>query len=300
MERLARMENTGYAWACVYIVLVLVAGILWPLQRIALFANGVRLGAVVAIALLLPGPALFLLTSVLSAAVMAWLGLRLTGQYLHDVPTDVRCEMKAIWRRTLPQIPSTVFYCFFGQVSVLIIALLGQDAQVAEVGALGRLSLLFAVATSTMATVVIPRFSRISAPQLLRARYWQTITAQLSLSALLFLFAALFPNILLLILGSSYVGLEYAVKWSVLSALIHSLSATIWQLNVAKGWVQRAWITIPLIVAAQAIVGSVVKLSTVEGAILFGALPMLPALLFVLAIGVTNIKRELRSAESAQ
>jgi hypothetical protein len=188
--------------------------------------------------------------------------------------------------------PNSVFYCFFGSAALIVIAILGHDAQVAEVGALGRLSLLFAVASSTIMTVIVPRFSRITEPEQLLARYVQTIAAQLCLSAVFFLFAVLFPHLLLLILGASYAGLEHIVKWSVLSALIHSITGTVWQLNASKGWVQFAWVTIPLIVATQIGVGLLVDLSTVRGAILFGALPMVPALLFLVATGLQRLRRE--------
>jgi O-antigen/teichoic acid export membrane protein len=210
---------------------------------------------------------------------------------LQDVATDVRTEAREIWRRTLPQIPNSIFYCFFGQASLIVIAIFGQDTQVAEVGALGRLSVLFAVATSTMATVIVPRFSRITDPHLLRARYWQTIVAQLSLSVLLFLIAVLFPGWLLLILGSSYASLESVVKWSVLAALISSLTGTAWQLNASRGWVQRAWLTIPLIVVAQICIALLVDLSSVEGAILFGALPMIPALMFLTVLAMRQMRK---------
>jgi O-antigen/teichoic acid export membrane protein len=310
--RLADTEGTGYLWAAVYCSIVLVAGFLQlnytlstiipkvhqdlrPIQRIELTANLVRLAAVVGIVLVLPRPMLFLATSVLSALWMAVLGERLSGRYLDRMADDVRPEIRNIWNRTLPQIPNSVFYCFFGQASLIVIAMLGQDAQVAEVGALGRLSVLFAVATSTIGAVIVPRFSRITDATLLRARYWQVIAVQIGLSCVLFLIAATLPSALLLILGNSYVGLESVVKWSVMSALLHSLAGTVWQLNASKGWVQRAWLTIPLIVVTQLFLGTWVDLSSVRGAILFGALPMVPALVFLVALGNFNIRREFTS-----
>ena len=305
--RLAWTNDTSLWTAALCCVIVLAAGMcqlnyalstivpklrqtVRPLQRIALVANGLRLPIVIGIALVLPNPVLFLLTNLLSALLLARLSHTLNAQYLAPDVTASADEVKEIWRRTYPQIPNSVFYCFFGQASLIIIAILGQDAQVAEVGALGRLSVLFAVATSTMATVIVPRFSRIANPKLLLSRYVQTIAAQAGLSAAFLLIAVLFPHLLLLILGESYAGLEHVVKWSVLAALIHSLSGTVWHLNASKGWVRHAWITIPVIIIGQIIIGLTYDLSTVEGAVLFGSLPMIPSMLFLMFNGFRHLR----------
>ena len=249
--RLAGTETTGYTAAAIYCAIVLLVALyqldyavttivpklhqdLFPFQRLELVANGVRLGAVVMLALQLPSAALFLLTSLLSAFLLARGGDRLIASELVDNVEPSADETQQIWHRARPQIPNTVFYCFFGQASLIVIAILGGDAQVAEVGALGRLSALFAVATATMAAVVVPRFSRIAEPRLLQLRYLQTIAFQVAISGLLLLIATMFPQFLLLILGDQYAGLTHVVKWSVLAALIHSLAGTVWQLNAAR------------------------------------------------------------------
>jgi O-antigen/teichoic acid export membrane protein len=310
--RLSRIDGTSYWTPVVCCIIVLMAGMcqlnyalaaivpklnqaILPLQRIALIANGLRLPVVIAIVWILPNPILFLLSNLMSNFLLAALSQKLNNKNLASGVTAETDTVREIWKRTLPQMPNSIFYCFFAQSALIIIALLGRDDQVADVGALGRLSVLFGVAMQTMATVVVPRFSRISDPKRLLARYAQTIAVQTSLSLLLFLFALLFPRLLLLILGTSYAGLDHIVKWSVLAALINSLTGTVWNLNASKGWVHWAWITIPLIVTTQIVVGFTVDLTSVRGAIMLSALPMIPAFLFLVAIGFRQLRRELVS-----
>jgi hypothetical protein len=101
----------------------------------------------------------------------------------------------------------------------------------------------------------------------------------------------MFPDLLLLILGQSYAGLEYLVKWAVLAVLINSLSDTLWHLNASRGWVQGSWITIPITVVTQVTFGLMVDLSTVRGAIMLGSLPVIPTAVYLLLTGLQHLKR---------
>src|SRR2546423_8093611 len=56
---------------------------------------------------------------------------------------------------------NTLFYCFQGQITVFLISFFARHAaSVAEVGALGRLAMIFTVLTNLLGNILIPAFAR--------------------------------------------------------------------------------------------------------------------------------------------
>jgi len=62
----------------------------------------------------------------------------------------------------------------------------------------------------------------------------------------------------------------------VLSAVLFSVLACMWQLNVARGWIVSPWLMIPIGIAAQAIGIMVLDVSTVRGVLLLNIYSMVP------------------------
>jgi hypothetical protein len=56
------------------------------------------------------------------------------------------------------------------------------------------------------------------------------------------------------------------------------------------------WLTIPAILATQVLLARLLDLTTVKGAILFGSLPLLAALVVLLPLGWSGIRQEERAA----
>jgi hypothetical protein len=62
-------------------------------------------------------------------------------------------------------------------------------------------------------------------------------------------------------------------------------------LCVAKGWTKSIWLTIPSIVLAQIAAASWFDLATVQGVLLFGSLPIAPALLVYYWLAMRGLKQ---------
>ena len=59
------------------------------------------------------------------------------------------------------QAANTIFFCFQGQITVFLISLFARQASsVAEVGALGRLAMIFVVISNLLTNVFVPAFAR--------------------------------------------------------------------------------------------------------------------------------------------
>jgi O-antigen/teichoic acid export membrane protein len=209
--------------------------------------------------------------------VQAWFARRWTYELIERVanpPTELRRD---ILRLVLRQLPNAIFYCLMGQVTLLVVGFFGQAQQVAEVGALGRLSAIFAIVGSVMSVIVCPRFARAQTGRELGRQYARVIGFYLGGAAVAVVLGAVFARELAWILGPKYLHLESMAPWIVLMAACNSFLGVLWSMNAAKGWTRGVWRTIPAIVLAQVALVPWLDLGSVHGAVLFGTLPMLAA-----------------------
>lgn len=174
------------------------------------------------------------------------------------------------------QAPNAVFYCLQGQLTVWLISIFGNTQNIAEVGALGRLGMIFAILSSVMSSIVLPGFARLHSPALLRRRYFQIVGGFLLLGGGLITFAALFPDLLLWVLGSKYAHLRNELLLMITMSAASALIAAMWSLNGAKAWIQYSWLNIPATVLMQIILLVFLDISTVRGVLWFGVFSLLP------------------------
>jgi len=172
--------------------------------------------------------------------------------------------------------PNTIFYCFQGQITVFLLSIFGSVQTVAEIGALGRLSVIFAVIGSVMNGIVVPGFARCQSPKLLFRRYIQVIGTICLVSTVLVGIAALFPNQILWIIGSKYAHLQSELILVMISSGLLFIVNSMWSLNASKAWLDFVWLQIPGILMAQMITLLLIDVSTLKGAILFGISPLIP------------------------
>ncbi|WP_016951924.1 hypothetical protein [Anabaena sp. PCC 7108] len=175
--------------------------------------------------------------------------------------------------------PNTIFYCFQGQITVWLLSIFGSVETVAEIGALGRLSVIFAVISSVMNGIVLPSFARCQSPKLLFRRYCQIICTMCIFSAALVGLSALFPSQFLWILGSKYAHLQSELILVIVSSGLFFVVNTMWSLNASKAWLDLVWLQIPGTLMAQIFAVILVNVSTLKGAIIFGMVPLIPGII---------------------
>jgi len=191
------------------------------------------------------------------------------------VAPEMRSEILAIVRK---QAPNGLYYCLQGQIAVWLISICGSTTQVADFGALGRLSILFAVIGSVTGSLLIPRFARIQDPALLRRSYFQILTIFYALTAGFAALAQTTPELLLWVLGAKYTHLHHELFLIMINAGMTSLVGAMWSLNTCRGWYFSPVINIGSVILAQIIAMLLVDLSTVAGVIsisLAGCIPEL-------------------------
>lgn len=216
---------------------------------------------------------------------------RWVGDTINTAAPVNREDRSEILRIVRSQAPNAVFYCVQGQIAIWLIGIFGSTKNVAEIGALGRLGIIFAVIGSIMTSIVLPSFARCQSPTQLRRRYFQIVGAFVTFGASLLIVSAIFPRELLWILGKQYGHLANEVSLMVLLSVLSSIGAAMVALNMTKGWVKYYWLNIPCLILLQAFLIHYLNLTSTHGVLVFGVLSLLPGILFSTGITWANLFR---------
>ena len=152
------------------------------------------------------------MTAALAAAVGAianWVQLAWLRRWSRDhadasAPANAE-DRRELVRLSVRQFPNTLFFCFQGQVTLLILTLVGNPTGIADVTALGRLAMLLTAFSAAFTNVLVPRFARCQDARRLPRLYVGLVGA----AAL-----ALLPVVLLAVAVSD--GIAFAVGGTVL------------------------------------------------------------------------------------
>jgi len=143
---------------------------------------------------------------------------------------------REVLRYILPATPAIIFSAFQAQISLFLISIFGDTANIAQVAALGKLGQLFSVLTTFNVVIVEPYIARRN-----RGRLLSSYLGFAGLGALccapVTLLAFVFPRPFLWLLGPNYQGLQNLVGWVVLAACVNYLAGLIWVMNRARKWI---------------------------------------------------------------
>ncbi len=186
---------------------------------------------------------------------------------------------------------NAIFYCFQGQITVFLISFFGHRiSAVAEVGALGRLAMIFAVLTHLLTNVFAPAFARCHDARRLRWQYAAIVGGVSVFSLAVIGAAAFFPNQFLFVLGAKYSHLQRELVLMVAGAVIGALTGTFWTLNASKAWIAGSWLYIPTTVATQLALIPYTDFSSVRGVLIFNLISAVPNLLLNLALSFRGFR----------
>lgn len=161
----------------------------------------------------------------------------------HQKPSrQIRSEILGVVRRVLP---GAIYYCMSGQVTIWLVSFFGSSKSIAQLGAVGRFSMIFTLFGAVVGTLVIPRFARMEEDKRkLLKRFFQifSIATLLSLSILLFFW--LFGNQVLFILGKQYANLSYELFLSIAGSCIAFVWGVVYLVCSNRGWIINPTFTI--------------------------------------------------------
>lgn len=189
------------------------------------------------------------------------------------------------------QAANAVFFCLQGQITVFLISFFGHVNSVAEVGALGRLAMIFAVLSNLLANVFAPAFARCQSLRKLRWEYAAIVGAVACFSLVVIGAAALFPREFLFVLGNKYAHLERELLLMVGGAVVTAMAGTLWALNSAKAWIAGSWLYIPLTLATQVALIPFTDFSSVSGVLVFNLVSAIPSLVLNLILSFRGFRK---------
>jgi O-antigen/teichoic acid export membrane protein len=249
------------------------------IQKQALVAAFMKL-AVVGVAIFVFFDAIVaILSVVIGYAVQFWMLRRWTARNIDkDAPKDeaMRSEIMSVIKK---QAPHSIYFCLQGQITVWLISIFGSADNVANVGALGRLAVLFMIVSSVSVEVILPAFSRIQSPDRLRRRFFQIVSGYVAISTLLMCVIIAFPRQILSVLGSQYSNLQSEGILMAASAVLAAIGGLLWTVNAARAWIVPPHILIPCTIVLQVVLVMILDLSTVRGVLLFSIYSGLPGII---------------------
>jgi O-antigen/teichoic acid export membrane protein len=248
-------------------------------QKLDMFFALGRLGLLFSAYFVLLNALTAVLAAIISFAIQSYI-LRRWARQTVDVSAPVNNEdRKALWAIVRRQAPNDIYYCFQGQIMIWLISVFGSTKNLADIGALGRLAVIFTIINSMMTSVILPRFARCHSGPLLKKRYLQIIGCFTLFGGGLVLAALVFPTQLLYILGPKYAHLKPEVALMVVSSVVSGIVGAMWACNYSKGWIPASWIAIPAQLITQLALMFVFDVSTVRGVLLLNIVAMAPCLI---------------------
>jgi O-antigen/teichoic acid export membrane protein len=189
------------------------------------------------------------------------------------------------------QAANAVFYCVQGQITVfLIIFFAHRTSSVAEVGALGRLAMIFTILTNLLTNIFVPAFARCQERKRLRLLYLEIVGGVTAFCLVVIAAAAIFPDQLLFILGNKYAHLHHELLLMVGASVLAALTGTFWSLNASKAWIAGSWLYIPLTLLTQIALIPFTNFASVTSVLIFNLLSAVPNLLLNFALAIRGFR----------
>lgn len=251
------------------------AGLLRPSYWAEVCGNAARLAAVAA---MWAASARWAWLAVLTGVIGSWLtkaiatrnGPTLRPASPADEPAAERAALLGIARMVLPMSLSAAYFAIQAPLTVWLSVAFAGTQSVAEVGALGRLGIIFGLVSSFVGTVFLPRLSVVTDDAHYFRRHVQFCGLLVAFGGAVIGMAWLVPEWFLLLLGPSYAGLGSGVLLISVSSVLATWGGYMVAINNARGWVRFQPAALGIFAAAQVSMIAILDLSTTSGVLYYG------------------------------
>lgn len=176
---------------------------------------------------------------------------------------EIRKEILGLVKRIMP---TSIYYCVSGQITIWLISIFGNTTSLAQIGALARLSVILSIFSAIILILIVPRFAKlVSDKKKLLQRYIQIMITLLALLSCIVLVVYFFPKPILWILGKDYKDLNYELLLSIIGSCIGLLSGIVFSLYSSRGWALSPIVLITINLLAIITFASLLDLSTLKG-----------------------------------
>lgn len=157
---------------------------------------------------------------------------------------EIKSNILKIVKRSMP---SSIYYCLSGQITIWIISLFGNVNSIAEIGAMSRLVMPMTLISGLVGILIVPRYAIIKNGQPILFTFFSKIISGIFLLSFFILgIAYLFSTEILWILGKNYRGLEMQFFLVIIAGCINLITGIVYSLNSCRGWIIKPFLSISI------------------------------------------------------
>lgn len=263
------------------------------LQRNELAVTVLKLAGIASI-LFFQGPVHLLIGWVVSCLALNWVAnQRIAKPYLADHRETHPAFLREIEDIARSNALRTVYWSLEGQISVLLCALFASTERIADIGALGRLGVLFAIFQAFVVNYSLPEIAKARDQISIATLTRKTIGLSLLLIIPMLLWAAVHPVSLLWILGPNYRALTSYLFPFLLAVSLGQMAAIVYQICTARAWIRLNRYYVPIVLPLQILLIYALDLSLLKNVILLLGINNLLFLLFNLTMYFVEMRRRM-------
>lgn len=233
--------------------------------------------------------------------IAAWIGSAYAAHCVHR-PAGVgsrkhrlrstKRRVKILAKQVCPALPGAAHFAVQGVLVTALAAIYGGAGSVAEVGALGRLSVLIAFIAGFSSSVFFPRLLANTELDALRRRYLEWMGLLALIGAILVCAATFWGDAFLRVLGEAYSHLNSELVLAVMNAVAAILAGSAWNVNRALGWVRLQPYSVLVIGSVQVIMFVCMDLGTTKEIILFSLVTTFTGCVYQLLVNAIGFRRQ--------
>jgi hypothetical protein len=232
------------------------------------------------------------LATVASIGLHAWLARRGVRQ-VAGVALGTDSQRAEVWGFVRALYANHIFFCVQGQIATWIVSFTSGVTEIADIGALSRLTIFFSIFGSMFHYMVLPNIASTKCPVLVRTKFIVSIAATFGAVLLVLVTSWLLPGPFLWILGGSYSHLGTELPMAFAAQGLGVMNSVIWTFMQVRGWVRLSWLNIPLTLAGYVLGVMVADLSSVAGVLIMSGVALLPPLLWAVGYAWICLRREI-------
>jgi O-antigen/teichoic acid export membrane protein len=241
-----------------------------PLQKNQTFVAVIRLFSTALTLFIFPWAFVAILASGFARIHGNFRLLKITNNFIdkNQLPDiEVRKNILIMVKRILP---GAVFFSLSGQITIWLISLFGNVASVAQLGALGRITMILTFFNVLIGMLIVPRFAKLNDDRDILLNYFSRILTLLFLFMLLIVgFVYVFSSQILWVLGRGYSHLHVELLLSISTSCLSLIAGVVFVLCTARGWVISPVLSVTINFCAMLFFIIVNNVNTLQGVLLF-------------------------------
>lgn len=177
---------------------------------------------------------------------------KITNKYIGISNETSPTVQKSILKVVVRTLPGSIYYCLMGQITIFLLSIFGTTESIAQVGAIGKLTVLLGIIGAFMSTIFEPRFARLSTnKKKILNKFFQIQLLLIMLSIFIVSITYFFPDQIIFILGDKYKGLGIELMLMTIASCLAMISGSAYSLSAGRGVIPNPLVVIPILILIQ-------------------------------------------------